>query len=501
MRMPKWEVDKALLDNGYVLFHTKKQEEVAATATGVPLNYIIPSVYIDIRIYNQVKYFFDILAKDNKEGYVFLLSKKLNSLDPNYLVYGWFSCAQRVSSSDVEADMEDARRYFKYLKEYEVDGKKYHDFQEGFHKRIVPTHSHHTMKLNNWSGVDIKQQTSRSDMGFMDDYKLFGLYTTTYGFKFSLINYFPVYFRVEDCNVGYYFSRDALDWEITKDDKKKIESMIKELVEVPKYTYNVNNKDLIASFGTLFNNNTNTTTTTHINNNKDTTNNNRWNYDSILDYDEHDYEHSHLWYDTTTTNQTKARNDEVALISPEDAPIALERFTKLLFDYMEIPPKYSQEHGKIKNSLIKSIKVNPKYFDKLLSVVFWFMSDYEEHLIDAVSMYPSKNTGELYYEINNKVLEDTFSTGVKTFCQVLQFKGAMNPLESGLEDDDIEDFIACKPILPFLIAVLFKKDYVESYFGDVFKKFSNYLKSKKESEQKYTVKDFTLFLEAVSDYM
>jgi len=221
LHIPDWDGEIASLQSGYII--TK-----SATPQATPFtDRTTPTVFFDLRVYLEATFIMQTLAKQSQEVALFFINKKINSKFPHFLIHDWFMTSQEVSSAEATVDMDDARRYYDHLKEQGIPG-------QGLHKRLIHTHSHHNMGLTSWSGVDTKQQTSTTDMGFLDDYKLFGLYTTKEEYMFSYIGYFPVYHRVEHCHIGIRLGEDPkASLEFPKTRKDELLNMIDKLVEKP----------------------------------------------------------------------------------------------------------------------------------------------------------------------------------------------------------------------------------------------------------------------------
>lgn len=210
------DVDIVSNDNGY--FITNK------VSTDDPFTDLaIPTVFIHNKILKESYYIMNKKAETRDEVCMFYLIKKVSSKYPHFLAYGYFITDQEVTSVEVEADGEDTRRYYKWLQE-----KYPNEFTNYLHRNILPVHSHHTMG-DGWSGTDLKQQNSRGDMGFCDNYRMYGVYTTKNKLRMSYVNYFPVYFRIENINVGIKIG--DLDFSLTKERKAELDQIMKNLVK------------------------------------------------------------------------------------------------------------------------------------------------------------------------------------------------------------------------------------------------------------------------------
>jgi hypothetical protein len=92
---------------------------------------------------------------------------------------------------------------------------------------------------NGWSGTDMKQQTSMVDMGFCDDYRIFGVWTIKDKLRMSYVQYFPIYHRIENINIGIKIT--SLCFELSRERKTELDQVIQDLVKpkrAPRIIYN-----------------------------------------------------------------------------------------------------------------------------------------------------------------------------------------------------------------------------------------------------------------------
>ena len=215
------DIDLVTLDNGYII--TKK-----VSAEDPYKDHKIPTIFIDQKVMIESNFIMDYKAKTSDEVCLFYLLNKVDSQYPLFHAYGYYITDQEVTTVEVEADGKDNRRYFTYLQENYPE-----QFNTNLHRKIVPVHSHHSMG-NGWSGVDLKQQNSKGDMGFCDDYRFYGVYTLKDKMRFSYINYFPVYFRIEDINLGIKVHNDGISTILTKERKEELIVIVNDLVKPKK---------------------------------------------------------------------------------------------------------------------------------------------------------------------------------------------------------------------------------------------------------------------------
>lgn len=211
----KIDIDIVSQENGY--FVTKK------VGTENPYKDLtIPTVFVDNRVLAESTYIMENKAKTKDEVCLFYIIKKMNDKFPLFLAYGYFITEQEVSGVEVEADGPDTRRYYKWLQENYED-----EFISNLHRKILPVHSHHSMG-DTWSGTDLKQQNSRGDMGFCDDYRMYAVWTLQNQLRMSYVQYFPIYHRIENINVGIKIS--SLNFHVDRQRRMELDAIVKELV-------------------------------------------------------------------------------------------------------------------------------------------------------------------------------------------------------------------------------------------------------------------------------
>lgn len=220
----KINIDIVTEDNGYIITNKHSKEDPYTDIS-------VPTIFIDDQVRAETFYIMDHMAKTKEEVAMFYLLNRVSSKYPHYRAYGYFITDQDVTSAEVEADGEDIRRYYTWLQENLPE-----HFTTNMHRKIMPVHSHHTMG-NFWSPTDLKQQNSRGDMGFCDDYKFFGVYTVQNKLKVSLVGYFPIYYRVEDVNVGIKTNKDTTltHLPLNKERKLELEEICSKLVRKRKF--------------------------------------------------------------------------------------------------------------------------------------------------------------------------------------------------------------------------------------------------------------------------
>lgn len=224
------DIDFVSLDNGYIITNKVSKEDPFTDNT-------IPTVFIDSKVLIESYYIMEYKAKSKDEVCMFYLLNKVSSKYPLFRAYGYYITDQEVTSVEVEADGADNRRYFKWLQENYPK-----QFTINLHRKLLPVHSHHSMG-SFWSGTDLKQQNSPGDMGFCDDYRMFGVYTSKEKLKMSYVQYFPVYNRIEDINIGIKVSTSGDSMTLTEERKKELREIVDSLVKAKKSVtvYNVNN--------------------------------------------------------------------------------------------------------------------------------------------------------------------------------------------------------------------------------------------------------------------
>jgi hypothetical protein len=240
---PTWEGDAAFTGSDYLLLNKPKDKTTGKDPLKDPAK---PSVFMTPRVTKEVQY---IVDKAEGEVAWMFLSKQIAPKSRTYLIYDYFLANQDASGAHVDLDMEDVARYTDYLKEtfpeQWPDGNIAQDLHHG--------HSHASMPVF-WSGTDTKQQESKDELGFQNDYRFFLVFNKHKEVYASMVVYSPVFFRVDDIHVGIYTGDGTTqNVELSCQRKKELDEKMAALVKKPVHvTYNYYNRHDPSNPGTLF---------------------------------------------------------------------------------------------------------------------------------------------------------------------------------------------------------------------------------------------------------
>lgn len=158
-----------------------------------------PVLFISGTVWRELQYF--VKTRRSSEFAVFCMLKRASADKPHWIAYDWFMPGQRASRSHVDIDAEDLRKYFRALSENE-----YYK-ENGLQCYLMHLHSHHTMGVF-WSSIDAEQQETRSELGYMGDYRFYAVIDSYGGSKCSFVTYNPVFHRYDNVEVIIYTALD-----------------------------------------------------------------------------------------------------------------------------------------------------------------------------------------------------------------------------------------------------------------------------------------------------
>ena len=222
---PAWKLEMADVDRNYALIQTPGKVDLSLDKllkdTTKPILFIGKPVYEGIM--EMAKYASD---KYSSEVAAYFLYTQMNQYTPHWEVYGWFMTGQTASGAEVEMEGSDMPRYLNWLKTKHPE----------LWLRTQIGHAHsHVMMQTFWSGVDLKQQTDRSQLAPMTGSKIFLVVNAKKEIKGKFIQYTPVKFEIDDITIGVSFNNpEYLTFDI-KDQKEKIHGMVDALLEKRSY--------------------------------------------------------------------------------------------------------------------------------------------------------------------------------------------------------------------------------------------------------------------------
>ena len=229
--LPQWDSEKADPDDNWVITqvpdtHKNKTQKDILADQSMGVVFFVP------RVWNELQYLVNSLAGKTGECAMFVTVKKLSAQKPHFLAYDWFMPKQNASGAEVSLSVEDTQRYFDHLME-----KYPQEFPNlrSVHEKTMHAHSHHTMAMCSWSGVDDKQQTTRDELGFQSDYRLFFLFTIGHGFKCTRVQYTPDLSK-KDYAIGVCYAEPVYIVSLTNKRKKELDTMMDDLVKGRSYT-------------------------------------------------------------------------------------------------------------------------------------------------------------------------------------------------------------------------------------------------------------------------
>ena len=212
-----WEPQPMSADQSYVLLQADKGKSLA----DVLKDNSIPVLAVSAKLWREIRY---VVEKNpNHECAMFLCLKRLDENRPHFLAFDMFMPGQDVSGGAVSLDGEDCDKYFNALK----DGVPY--FKEnGLHRHLCHLHSHGRNGVF-WSSIDDKQQLSREDLGFMDDFRFYVVVNAAGGLKASFVSYSPVLQRI-DAAVVLSFAETEFITPLTKARKKELDAILDDVL-------------------------------------------------------------------------------------------------------------------------------------------------------------------------------------------------------------------------------------------------------------------------------
>lgn len=212
LRSDNWDGATVTPDHMYTLISgpdNKNIEEVLKDP-GIPLLCITGTLYREIR--------YIVEKHPNSECAMFLTLKRLDANKPHFLAFDLFMPGQDVSGGSVSLDGPDSEKYFAALQDvpyYKTNG---------LHRHLCHLHSHGQLGVF-WSGTDDKQQLSREDLGFMDDYRFYVVVNAKGELKCSFVTYRPVLQRI-DAAVALSFSEpEHIAW-LGRARKKELDTIM-----------------------------------------------------------------------------------------------------------------------------------------------------------------------------------------------------------------------------------------------------------------------------------
>lgn len=228
--LPKWDGEKADIDANWVITHVPDSHK-SKSHKALLTDQTIGGVFFTPKVHNELTYVVEKLADVTGECAMFILTKQLSPQRPHWLAYDWFLPKQTASSGEVKISVADSEKYYNYLLE-----KYPHEFPNSrkLHEKLMHAHSHHRMALCNWSSVDHTQQSSRDELAYQGDYRLFFLFTIGHGVKATLVDYSRVTTRT-DMFSGICFAEPEYVVALTNKRKRELDERMLKLVSKTSY--------------------------------------------------------------------------------------------------------------------------------------------------------------------------------------------------------------------------------------------------------------------------
>ena len=217
---PKWELDLAYTSSDYLLINNN-----ATTEKDPLLDNKLAIPFISAMKLKEIQY---IVDKAPGEIAWMFLGKQLQHNSRHFLLYDFFLARQDASAAHVSLDMEDVYRYTKYLTDTYPD-----QWTDGnIAKALHHGHSHVNMAVH-FSNTDHNQQEKVEELGFHNDYRFFLVFNKRKEVRACLVNYFPVFYRIDNLPVGIYTGDGVPQGEISRDRTKELDEQMRTLVKQP----------------------------------------------------------------------------------------------------------------------------------------------------------------------------------------------------------------------------------------------------------------------------
>ena len=217
-RFPAWDTDMACMENLY--FITKQIGNADPYKDKVT-----PTVFFDYAVLQELQYIGRRMYNITGESGHYLLYKQLQNRYPHFLIYDYFLVDQVASAGEVEMDGEDSKRYWDYLLA---------TYPEEYGNNIHPYlgHGHwHPDEVPNFSSVDHKQQNTGEGLAFMAPWRIYTVMRRDGSIKAAMVQYFPVFRRIEDCHIGIHFPTGQVIEPLTKERKAVLDTQMDALIK------------------------------------------------------------------------------------------------------------------------------------------------------------------------------------------------------------------------------------------------------------------------------
>lgn len=245
-KFPDFKGDMAFTGSNYFLLShskettikTKTPEGVITTLgvnaqgeTGDPVGdkkVFIP--FLTLELLRKIQFIAEVSAKQGQECAWMFLARPIAPNSPHYLFYDYFLAGQDATGAHVSLDLEDVARYTEYLKNTYPDDWGDTPIADQLH------HGHvHPNMACFWSSTDEYQQTHIEDMGYQNTRRFFLVFNNRKEVYASLVNYSPVFYRMDNIPVGIY-TGDACGPQnevLTQACKKEIQDRMATLIRRP----------------------------------------------------------------------------------------------------------------------------------------------------------------------------------------------------------------------------------------------------------------------------
>jgi hypothetical protein len=224
---PEWDFDLADLDSNYLIL-----DQATPKGKDPFKDKETPTIFFAASVYKEMMYIAQKAAKKGTEIGGLMLIKQVQDMYPQFVAYDHFMVGQEVTSVRVEMDNDDLVKHIEHLRE-----KFPEQLGTNTHRKLMHWHLHPNMGVT-FSTTDTEQQEGRDKLGFRDDYRFYVCVNERGDINIEMIQYYPVFHRFKDVNVGIYYAKNYLN-ELDKPRKKELDLWMEKLVTRKVQSYGV----------------------------------------------------------------------------------------------------------------------------------------------------------------------------------------------------------------------------------------------------------------------